>query len=91
MLYEAYLNESPKLLDNISQGLAQNNADMVNYAAHTLKSSSTALGGIRLGNLCQSLETSARDQHLSSGAELLTQIKDEYEQVAAELTQYLKS
>ena len=91
MLCEAYFKDSPSLIDTMTQGLEQNDPDMVKYAAHTLKSSSKALGGMNLGTLCQTLETSARDRNLSSGVQLLEQIKQEYQCVADELSEYMKA
>lgn len=55
-LIDCYLEESPKYLQTLEAAVAQADAQAVRKIAHTLKSSSAAIGATILANLCQELE-----------------------------------
>lgn len=58
-LVTAYLEEAPVYHQNIRAGGAASDFDLVKINAHSLKSSSSNLGAVRLSKLCQELESSA--------------------------------
>lgn len=87
MLVECYLETTPDLIQSLRSAFDGGDWELVNRSAHSLKSSSATLGAIRLANQCFSLETLS---HLSSefpadAAVLITQIEQEYQQVATAL------
>ncbi|MEM6253681.1 MAG: Hpt domain-containing protein [Cyanobacteria bacterium P01_D01_bin.156] len=58
---EIYIDESRQLFEDIQTAIQQQQADQIHYAAHTLKSSSAALGMMLVQNLCQHLETKSQN------------------------------
>lgn len=56
----AYLASAPRLVARIDDGRATGNLVTIRDAAHTLKSSSTNVGAIALGQLCDLTERAAR-------------------------------
>jgi PAS domain S-box-containing protein len=86
-LIDCYLNETPKLIQVISDAASKNDAAALNYAAHTLKSSSAYLGAIAVVDLCKQLETTSRSGSIEGSETTVKQLKIEYERVQAELQQ----
>jgi HPt (histidine-containing phosphotransfer) domain-containing protein len=60
-LVDAYLAESPGYLDALVTAAAAGDAAAVIRPAHTLKSSSSAVGAMRLAALSKQVEFAARD------------------------------
>jgi HPt (histidine-containing phosphotransfer) domain-containing protein len=63
-LVGAYLAESPGLIDAMAAAAANGDADGVVRPAHTLKSSSAAIGALRLSAISKQVEHAARDGHV---------------------------
>ena len=82
---DIYFGDAPRLLKALRAGLAEDNADAVCLAAHTLKSSSANLGASSLAGLCRDVEGRARRNSLEGVYDLLCQIESEYESVHAAL------
>ncbi|MEQ9548012.1 MAG: response regulator [Coleofasciculus sp. G3-WIS-01] len=76
-----YLEEAPKLLQNLSDALTQGQTELLERTAHTLKSSSAMVGATRLAHLCQELEAKAESETVEVKAALVSQINAEYEPV----------
>ena len=55
----AYLEEAPKYIKALKVSVAAKDYDKAKMAAHTLKSSSYNVGGLRLAEICQQLETAS--------------------------------
>ncbi|MBD2100554.1 PAS domain S-box protein [Leptolyngbya sp. FACHB-261] len=82
---DCYLEDAPKLLQDIRAGIAQENVAALRLAAHTLKSTSAALGATAMAQLCQKLE-SIGDGSISAGAiEQVGQLEAEYVRVKTAL------
>jgi HPt (histidine-containing phosphotransfer) domain-containing protein len=60
-LVDAYLTESPEYLDALAAAAAAGDAASVVRPAHTLKSSSAAVGAMRLASLGKQVEYAARE------------------------------
>jgi len=76
-----YLQEAPELLASIQDAVQQNDAELLYHKAHSLKSSSQALGVQNFAQLCQQLEALGRDGQLGEVKELVMQAVIEYERV----------
>jgi CheY-like chemotaxis protein len=76
-----YLQEAPELLDSIQDAVKQNDADLLYHKAHSLKSSSQALGVQNLAQLCQQLEALGRAGTIDEAEPLVSQAITEYERV----------
>ena len=66
-MIDCYLEDTPKLLQEINQAIREANAPNLRRAAHTLKSSSITLGAKNLANLCKEIEAIAKNGHTESG------------------------
>lgn len=77
-----YFINTDKLLADLQEGLKQADPTLLNYTAHTLKSSSANVGAIRLAEKCKALEhltlSSGPNQDLEA---LVQEITSEYETV----------
>jgi HPt (histidine-containing phosphotransfer) domain-containing protein len=60
-LATAYLTESPEHLRQMTEAVARSDVDAVVRPAHTLKSSSAALGAARLSEISRGIEHAARE------------------------------
>lgn len=82
-LIDTYLSESPKFVEAIEQAITQADAATLNISAHSLKSSSAALGATRLAQLCKELEVMGREGHMTEAKALVEPLKAEYIRVEA--------
>ncbi|MEB3360058.1 MAG: response regulator [Synechococcales bacterium] len=88
-LLEVFSQESQSLIRSMHEAIAQQDPAALNFAAHTLKSSSAGLGGTRLASFCHTLEAMGRDGILADAAPLLPQVEHCYLQTKAALMTYL--
>jgi CheY-like chemotaxis protein len=84
-LIDIYLEETPLLLQSIGTAVTQTDAAAMQQAAHTLKSSSAALGAITLSKLCEDLEQIGNSKTTTGASEIMPTIQSEYEKVKAAL------
>lgn len=82
---ESYLQDAPKLVEEIQTAIAQADCVLLKQAAHTLKSSSATLGAATLAQLCQDLERVSQTGAIAEGVSKAAQLSAEYEQVRAAL------
>jgi CheY-like chemotaxis protein len=80
-----FLEDTPNLLADLREAVAQGDAEGLEQAAHTLKSSSATLGAMTLSALCQELEVMGRAGTLEGAGEKVAQVEVEYERVKAAL------
>jgi CheY-like chemotaxis protein/HPt (histidine-containing phosphotransfer) domain-containing protein len=83
---DRYLEESPKLLQLLTEAIARGEAAIVERTAHTLKSSSAILGATHLAQRCQELESMGQT-NLTQTPDQLQQINTDYERVRVALRQ----
>ncbi|MCR4408577.1 MAG: response regulator, partial [Anaerolineae bacterium] len=84
-LIAAFEEDANKLLAELREAAAENNAEGLRRAAHTLKGSSATLGAMRLSAMCQELELMGCQGTLAGVTERVAQIETEYEHVKAAL------
>jgi signal transduction histidine kinase/DNA-binding response OmpR family regulator len=86
-LIDLFLQDSPILLTQLGQALTDGQTEVVQRAAHTLKSTSASLGARPLAACCNELEMLAREAPLNQGTDLLSQIEAAYTQAERTLQQ----
>jgi CheY-like chemotaxis protein/HPt (histidine-containing phosphotransfer) domain-containing protein len=85
-IIDVYFKDSRKLLDTLRDSIAKGDApEIVQRAAHTLKSSSANLGATQLAALCRELEALAREKRLDGAPALLAEIEGLHPSVCAAL------
>ena len=83
-LIQTFLEEAPLMLDEIQTAAADEEADNLRRAAHSLKSNSAIFGATYLGELAKELECMARENNLNIGDKLPV-LRSSYEKAAKEL------
>jgi len=86
-IIDDYLEEVPRLLQDIQLHLSQDNLKSLRRAAHTLSSTSATLGAINLASLCAELETMVVTEALFGAKAQISKIEAEYQQVQTALEQ----
>lgn len=84
-LVEIFLEESPLLLDEIRLAIAENDANRLKHAAHTLRG---AIGNFTVGGpyeIARQLESMARTNDLTTTRSALDSLTDGVEQLARAL------
>jgi HPt (histidine-containing phosphotransfer) domain-containing protein len=84
-IIDAYLDDTPKLIEKIKQALDADDMFEVAKAAHTLKSSSANVGAAELSDRCKQLEASARRGSVGMVRELLSDVENAYTSVESAL------
>jgi signal transduction histidine kinase/DNA-binding response OmpR family regulator len=80
---------TPAGIDAIDAALAAKNFQRVRENAHKLKSSSANVGATALSSLFRELEVAGAESNADRAAELLAQVRNEYEYVRCCLDEYL--
>lgn len=81
-----FLEDTPVYLEQLNQGLQQDDAEMVRAMAHSIKGSSGNLGASNLLQFAKEVEQLALERHLSEIPPLLSSLHQAYEAVAYELS-----
>ncbi|MGH8644145.1 MAG: response regulator [Gammaproteobacteria bacterium] len=80
-----YLENSPKLVNDIEQAAQRQDGKALHLAAHTLKSSSATLGATALAELCKQLEALGRQGGQQQIGGQVAELRQEYEAVCKAL------
>ncbi|MBE9223084.1 response regulator [Cyanobacterium stanieri LEGE 03274] len=80
-LINSYLEDSPKLVEDLKVGVEKKDLAQIKINSHTLKSSSITLGASYLSDLCRQVEGHCQDGNMEAIGELLPLILDEYAHV----------
>ena len=59
-LITVYVSSAEILIDQIQKAFADNDADELRIAAHSLKSTSASIGGTKLSEICKFIEQTSR-------------------------------
>ena len=74
-LISIFLEDTPNLLADLQQAVAQEDAKALNQAAHTFKSNSATFGAITLSDMCKELEAMGRAGTIKGAAEKVAQVE----------------
>ena len=84
-LINTFLNDAPRLLNNLRLAVANGDAATVRLNAHSLKANGADFGALSFSELCKQMELMGKLDQLDGAEPLLLQIEAEYEQVEAAL------
>lgn len=73
-LIATYLEETPSLIHDLHQALAEGNAQVFQRAAHSIKSSSASLGALSYAALAKELEMAGKAGDLSQVSDRLNEL-----------------
>jgi len=80
-LIRIYLEDSPKLIQQLQAALHNKDSVALVGPSHTLKSSSANLGAVKLSKIAMAIEKGARAGDLELPAQEAQALVDEYEKV----------
>lgn len=74
-----FVADSRTLVTTLRQGMADGNTQVVNQAAHSLRSRSATLGAVSLSKLCRQFEELSRQGRLTEAESLLVPLADAFD------------
>jgi CheY-like chemotaxis protein/HPt (histidine-containing phosphotransfer) domain-containing protein len=89
-LINAYLEDTPKLIQGLINALATRNLPEIKINAHTLKSSSASLGALTLADLSKKVELCSIKNDLKESSVIIPQLIAEYKQIEVLMRQELQ-
>jgi HPt (histidine-containing phosphotransfer) domain-containing protein len=84
-MIDLYLQHSPGLIDAVETAAANMQAELLTQAVHTLKSSTSNLGGARLAMVAKECELLVRGGGITQAAPCVQRIRREYQDFCAAL------
>ena len=84
-MIDLYLQHSPGLIEAIDTAAANMEPDALSHAVHTLKSSTSNLGGTRLAMVAKECEVLVRAGGITQAAPVVLRIRKEYQDFCAAL------
>lgn len=88
-LIQVYLEDAPQRLSAMQAAVDRSDAVALQQATHALRSVSVTVGAIKLGNLCEVLESNAKTQNLQDASTLVSQINSAFLSIKAALNTWL--
>lgn len=85
-IVSTYISETPPLVQTIADMAS---VDVVRDAAHTLKSSSRAVGAAVLGDAADGIEAAARDGSIDAVADACSAVPAQFDEACQALTAWL--
>ena len=85
-MIDLYLQHSPGLIRAIETSAANMQAEALSQAVHTLKSSTSNLGGTRLAMAAKECETLVREGGITQAGPIVLRIRKEYQEFCAALS-----
>jgi HPt (histidine-containing phosphotransfer) domain-containing protein len=80
-LIDTYCEETPRLVADLQQALAQGNADVFRRSAHSIKSSSATFGALEFAAQARELEMIGKAGDLTGAQTKVEQLVGDYTQV----------
>jgi histidine phosphotransfer protein HptB len=84
-LIDTFLEDAPKLMEEIRISLAANNADTFRRAAHSMKSNAATFGAGQLAALAKELEILGKENRLHETGDKLKLLEEAFGSVRDEL------
>ena len=84
-LIDTFFEEAPRLLKDLRQALADNNAELFRRNAHSLKTNGNTFGALSFAELAKELEYLGRDNKLNAVGDKLEVLFAAYEGVEVAL------
>lgn len=84
-LIDTFLEDAPKLIEEIKSALNANNADSFRRAAHSLKSNASTFGASQLSALAKELEMLGKENRFAETGDRLRALEEAYVSARNEL------
>lgn len=90
-LIHTFLDDGPQELARMHQALDSQDAELLQRAAHSLKSNSAEFGAQDLRQMCKQLEEMAKQGVFDGVSQRVAEVEAEYERVDGALRQFIKA
>src|SRR5512143_1177182 len=80
-LKQVYFEETPQLLSQLQQALAERNNEAFRRAAHSIKSTSNSFGALGFGEMARELEMMGREARLDGAPAKIESLVNAYAEV----------
>jgi HPt (histidine-containing phosphotransfer) domain-containing protein len=77
-LIDTFLEDAPKLIEEIKSALSANNVDSFRRAAHSLKSNAATFGASQLASLAKELEVLGKENRINETGDRLKALEETY-------------
>jgi len=84
-LIDTFLEDAPKMINEIKAAHSSNNAEVFRRAAHSMKSNAATFGATQLAALSRELEVIGKEERLTETGDRLTSLEEAYASVRDEL------
>ena len=84
-LVATFLEEAPRMIEELIAAMAEADAERFRRVAHSLKSNSQTFGATRLGQLARELELAGLEKVIGDDAAALATLAQEYRRASQEL------
>jgi HPt (histidine-containing phosphotransfer) domain-containing protein len=89
-VFNMFIENSPALIDSLTQGLEDNNKEAIVISVHTLKSSSANIGATQFSIACAELEKNIAQYTYAELANYIERIKEHYTKLEITLKKHLE-
>jgi CheY-like chemotaxis protein len=90
-IFAMFTTQAQAAIAKLETAIAEGDTSVIEQEAHRLKGSAGNIGAVAMANLCQELDTVARDQRLDYAPELLQRLRIEYTLVRDALNRFTRS
>jgi len=90
VMVDAFLEETPELMDSLKQSLSTGDADAFRRAAHSMKSNAATFGAIQLSEQARELEAMARAEKMSEIGSRLEVLEEAVKSAIEEIKDLMK-
>jgi len=80
-LWEIFINEVPKIMEELKKAIDENKADLIQVHAHSLKSSAGHVGALSMKEIALELELAGRDKNFTEVPHIYEKLAVEFEKV----------
>jgi len=80
-LWEIFINEVPKIMEELKKAIDENKADLIQVHAHSLKSSAGHVGALSMKEIALELELAGRDKNFTAVPHIYEKLAVEFEKV----------
>ena len=88
-LSQIYVQETPQMLQEIRQAIADKDYEAMRRVAHSFKSASRNIGALSIADFCLELENMGREQNIAGADEKIANIEAHYEQVKPQILSFI--
>jgi CheY-like chemotaxis protein/HPt (histidine-containing phosphotransfer) domain-containing protein len=89
-IIDAFLDECPRLLNDVEQSIRGGDAATLRRVAHTIKGATRTFGANSAGELAESLETMGRCGELANAEPMFSRLKQRLDELSSELVAFVE-